>query len=314
MLRPAPYLLLALLLALAAPAWHAGGSTPPAASPGPVHTAAPTAQPAAGAADGHAPQPTAEHPHAAADAHAQKTNWIREQGQALVEYGPLAVFVAFVISGVGLHLSEDFILIPAGIFAYEHYVETGHWGWFLQVSLAAWLGIIAGDAGWIWICRHFGGRLLGWRTFRKLIGPRVLLEMKYEMDRRGAWALFIARFIPGLRTPMVTVAGLMQLSWWRILAVEAAGVMITVPLQIAIGVGVAKLGDQFESSAHKWMLYIGATLAVVLLMFVAHVLIQRWRSKKRSPRAPVRWLAGFSRITGIQRNRRTNTEAFGHSG
>jgi len=219
---------------------------------------------------------------------------LREWGTRLVKYGPVAIFVAFVISGIGLHLSEDFILVPAGIFAYEQYVQTGSWEWFIQASAAAWLGIVAGDAGWIWICRHFGGKLLGWKKFRRLIGPRTLLEFKYEMDRRGAWALLIARFIPGARTPMVTMSGLMQLPWWKILAVEAAGVLVTAPLQIGIGVGVAKIGSQFESAAHRWMLYVGATLAVVALMGAVHVLISRRRSKHRPPRAPMRWLAGFA--------------------
>jgi len=220
---------------------------------------------------------------------------MREWGARLVEYGPAAIFVAFVISGIGLHLSEDFILIPAGIFAYEQYVATGSWSWFVQASAAAWLGIIAGDAGWIWICRHFGGKLLGWKRFRRLIGPRTLLEFKYEMDRRGAVALLIARFIPGARTPMVTMSGLMQLSWWKILAVEAAGVLVTAPLQIGIGVGVAKIGSQFESAAHRWILYIGATLAVVALMGAVHVMIARRRSARRPPRAPMKWLSGFAK-------------------
>lgn len=226
---------------------------------------------------------------------ATETSTLREWGTRLVEYGPIAIFAAFVISGIGLHLSEDFILVPAGIFAYEQYVQTGSWSWFVQASFAAWLGIVVGDAGWIWICRHFGGKLLGWRTFRKLIGPRTLLEVKYEMDRRGAWALLIARFIPGARTPMVTMSGVMQLSWWKILAVEAAGVLVTAPLQMGIGVGVAKIGSQFESAAHRWILYIGATLAVVGLMAVAHVAISRRRGKHRPPRAPMQWLSGFAK-------------------
>ena len=219
---------------------------------------------------------------------------LREWGTRLVEYGPIAVFLAFVISGIGLHLSEDFILVPAGIFAYEQWAETGSWNWFYQAAFAAWLGIVIGDAGWIWICRHFGGKLLGWRAFRKLIGPRTLLEVKYEMDRRGAWALLIARFIPGARTPMVTMSGVMQLSWWKILAVEAVGVLVTAPLQMGIGVGVAHIGSQFESAAHRWILYIGATLAVVGLMAVAHIVISRRRGKHRAPRAPMQWLTGFA--------------------
>ena len=90
------------------------------------------------------------------------------------------------------------------------------------------------------------------------------------------------------------MSGVMQLSWLKILAVEAGGVLVTAPLQMAIGVGVAKIGSQFESAAHRWMLYIGATLAVVGLMFVAHVLIQRRRSAHRPPRASIAWLRGFA--------------------
>ncbi len=240
-------------------------------------------------------EPGAADAAAGAAAAAPEPSALREWGAKLVEYGPVAIFAAFVISGIGLHLSEDFILVPAGIFAYEQYVQTGSWSWFVQASLAAWLGIVVGDAGWIWICRHFGGKLLGWRAFRKLIGPRTLLEVKYEMDRRGAWALLVARFIPGARTPMVTMSGVMQLSWWKILAVEAAGVLVTAPLQMGIGVGVAKIGSQFESAAHRWILYIGATLAVVGLMAVVHVAISRRRGKHRPPRAPMQWLSGFAR-------------------
>ena len=62
-----------------------------------------------------------------AAAAAPEPGTLREWGSKLVEYGPIAIFVAFVISGIGLHLSEDFILVPAGIFAYEQYVQTGSW-------------------------------------------------------------------------------------------------------------------------------------------------------------------------------------------
>jgi len=47
---------------------------------------------------------------AAADAAAQaapaEPGFMREWGARLVEYGPAAIFVAFVISGIGLHLDQ----------------------------------------------------------------------------------------------------------------------------------------------------------------------------------------------------------------
>jgi membrane protein DedA with SNARE-associated domain len=140
------------------------------------------------------------------------------------------------------------------------------------------------------MCRHFGARLIGSRRVLKLIGPRTLLEVKWQMDKRGAIALLIARFIPGARTPMITVSGLMHLAWWKILLVEMVGVSITAPAQMLIGVGVAKLGRQFESDAHRWMLYIAATLAVAALMFGIHLVIAHRAKGKDKPRVSVKWL------------------------
>jgi membrane-associated protein len=233
----------------------------------------------------------------AADTPSEASGGLREAGQWLVQHGAMAIFVAFILCGIGLHLSEDFILIPAGIAV----VGAGgaaagevNWALFTEFAVAAWAGIVLGDVGWVWICRHFGTRLMGSRRVRRLIGPRTLCEVKHQMDVRGAWALLAARFIPGARTPMITVSGLMHLSWWKILLVEMGGVVLTAPAQMLIGVGVAKLGSQFESDAHRWMLYIGATLAVVVLMFVIHMVISRRAAKHRPPRVPVSWLHGFA--------------------
>lgn len=228
---------------------------------------------------------------------------LRDTGAWLAGHGALAIFVAFILCGIGLHLSEDFILIPAGILTVD--AATGHVSWplFFEYGLAAWAGIILGDIGWVWICRHFGARILASRWFLRLVGPRTLLEMKYEVDRRGAWALLAARFIPGARTPMITVCGLMHLSWWKVLAVEMSGVVITAPLQMLIGVGVAKLGRQFESDAHRWMLYIGATLAVVLVMFILHLVIARRAKHASKPRAKVTWLESLRGTPSMRRSR-----------
>ncbi len=229
---------------------------------------------------------------------------LREAGAWLAGHGALAIFVAFVLCGIGLHLSEDFILIPAGILTVDAATGNVSWPLFVEFGVAAWAGIIVGDVGWVWICRHFGARILAGRWFLRLVGPRTLLEMKYEVDRRGAWALLAARFIPGARTPMITVCGLMHLSWWKVLAVEMSGVVFTAPLQMLIGVGVAKLGRQFESDAHRWMLYIGATLAVVLGMFILHLIIARRAKHASKPRAKVSWLESLRGTPSMRRSPR----------
>jgi len=82
------------------------------------------------------------------------------------------------------------------------------------------------------------------------------------------------------------------------------GVVITAPLQMLIGVGVAKLGQQFESDAHRWMLYIGATLAVVLVMFILHLVIARRAKNANKPRATVTWLETLRGTPAMRRSPR----------
>ena len=59
-----------------------------------------------------APAEPAAAPDAGTDPSAPRMpKWIQE---GIERFGPIAIFAAFLVSGIGLHLSEDFILIPAG--------------------------------------------------------------------------------------------------------------------------------------------------------------------------------------------------------
>ena len=152
--------------------------------------------------------------------------WVEE---GIERYGATAIFAAFVVSGIGLHLSEDFILIPAG------WLAAQDWRLFGEFALAAYLGIVLGDAGWFWMCRTFGTRLIHTRLVKRMFHPRRLLEIKWQIDRRGAWVLLAARFIPGTRTPVISMCGVLHMAWWKLLLVEGLCVLVTAPMQMMIG-------------------------------------------------------------------------------
>ncbi|MFM1830672.1 MAG: hypothetical protein RLZZ558_1012 [Planctomycetota bacterium] len=217
----------------------------------------------------------------------QMPAWIED---AVERYGAVAIFASFVISGIGLHLSEDLILIPAG------WLAASDWWMFAEFALAAYLGIVLGDAGWFWICRHFGTRVMHTRWFKRLFHPRRLLELKWQIDARGAWVLLAARFIPGTRTPVITMCGLLHMHWWKLLLVEGTCVLVTAPLQMMIGwlafhaAARAGVTDIF----HQVMIAVAVTLAVVILLWMVHKWVDARRSRRRPPRASVRWLRVFA--------------------
>ena len=209
--------------------------------------------------------------------------WV-ERG--IEDYGAITLFGAFVVSGVGLHLSEDLILIPAGWLA-AHDLHT-----FLRFWLWAYLGIVVGDSLWFWMCGTFGTRFLHSKWFKRVLHPRRLLEVKHQIDERGALVLLAARFIPGTRTPVITMCGLLHMKWWKFLLVELSCTAVTVPLQMLIGVLGGRAAKQagVTDITHQLMIGIAFTLAFVLLMYFGHVWWSSRRSKLRAPRAPARWL------------------------
>jgi len=219
----------------------------------------------------------------AAEEDSKMPKWLVDD---IEKYGAVSLFGAFVISGIGLHLSEDLILIPAGwLAAHDMKMFVHFWIW-------AYLGIVVGDGLWFFMCSTFGTRFLHSKWFKRVLHPRRLLEVKHQIDERGSLVLLAARFIPGTRTPVITMCGLMHMAWWKFLLVELSCVIVTVPLQMLVGVMGARAARQagVTNITHQALVGLAFTLGFVLLMYFGHVWLAARKSKKRAPRAPARWL------------------------
>lgn len=219
----------------------------------------------------------------AAEEESKMPKWLVDD---IEKYGAVSLFGAFVISGIGLHLSEDLILIPVGwLAAHDMKMFVHFWIW-------AYLGIVVGDGLWFFMCSTFGTRFLHSKWFKRVLHPRRLLEVKHQIDARGSLVLIAARFIPGTRTPVITMCGLMHMAWWKFLLVELSCVIVTVPLQMLVGVMGARAARQagVTNITHQALVGLAFTLGFVLLMYFGHVWLAARKSKKRAPRAPARWL------------------------
>ncbi len=219
----------------------------------------------------------------AAEEESKMPKWLVDD---IEKYGAVSLFGAFVISGIGLHLSEDLILIPAGwLAAHDMKMFVHFWIW-------AYLGIVVGDGLWFFMCSTFGTRFLHSKWFKRVLHPRRLLEVKHQIDERGSLVLLAARFIPGTRTPVITMCGLMHMAWWKFLLVELSCVIVTVPLQMLVGVMGARAARQagVTNITHQALVGVAFTLGFVVLMYFVHLWFAARKSKKRAPRAPARWL------------------------
>ena len=148
--------------------------------------------------------------------------------QFIKEYGPWAMIALLLASGVGIPIGEEVVNIPAGIF-----VGRGDLA-ITSTYVAAYVGVLGGDYLWFSICRTLGKRVLHKRWFKKLAHPKKLLQVKHQFDQRGAGVLILARFIPGTRSPALTVAGILHMPWKKFTIIELIMCLVTTSLQVTI--------------------------------------------------------------------------------
>ena len=211
----------------------------------------------------------------------------------LGDYGWMAMIALLLASGFGIPIGEELVNVPAGIFVGRG--EMPMWSTFL----AAYIGVLGGDFLWFTICGKFGRRLLGVRWFRKMVHPRRLLQVKHQWDRRGAWVLLIARFIPGTRSPALTIAALMHMPWRKFIPVELACCAITTPLQVFLGILIGRelAGESLPTVVFTALGVVAGIVALTAL--VNWVVASRRRGKGPAPRARAAWLRNYR---GMQSN------------
>ena len=206
--------------------------------------------------------------------------------QFLGDFGWMAMIALLLASGFGIPIGEEVVNVPAGIFVGQG--EMAAWSTFL----AAYVGVLGGDFLWFSICRHFGKRLLHRKWFRRFVHPRRLLEAKHQFDRRGGGMLVIARFIPGTRSPALTIAALMHMSWRKFTIVEIICCAITTPIQVGAGI---LIGHGLAGSSLPKVLFFA--FAVIATIIATTALLHWWLSNRhrqngRAPRARAGWLRG----------------------
>ncbi len=212
--------------------------------------------------------------------------WLTEHGASLGAWAPWLVVGLLLLSGFGIPVSEDVVNLPAGIL-----VGQGSWP-LVPILIACYVGVIAGDLIWFFNLRTFGTPLLHRRWFKRFVHPKRLLQVKHQIDRRGAWVLVAARFMPGMRSPVLTAAALLHMPWRHFLLVEFTCCLITVPLQVGAGYLIGRqLGS--DNLANTLLLLVGVVVAVLAISAAVPVALQAWRRRHPLPRARAAWLRNY---------------------
>ena len=202
-------------------------------------------------------------------------DYLLQQITALADYAGLSIFVLLVAGGMGVPVSEDIIVLAAGVLAHREVVTPMWWAWLLCYG-----GVVISDWMVVYIGRHFGKAILHRRWFKRLIHPRRLLWARRQVHDHGAWVVAASRFIPGFRWPTLFISGTMHLKLWKFAIFDCVAAALSVTIQFM-------LGWLFSSSVGTLMEY-RYELSIGLAAFGLGVLVTyftyrfRTRAERRS--------------------------------
>jgi membrane-associated protein len=138
------------------------------------------------------------------------------------------------------------------------------------VTVCAGIGDSIGYA----IGRRFGPRLRETKLIRKY-GTDAWDKATGVLQRRGAWAVFFARFLPVVRTLTPAAAGTCGLPFRKFLPAVVAGTIWWSALHIGLGVALGEAARQVEQ-----VLSTGGAIVVGVLAAVLVFLLIRFKRQK----------------------------------
>ncbi|HEX7305814.1 DedA family protein [Lentzea sp.] len=133
---------------------------------------------------------------------------------------------------------------------------------FLVMWLVVTVCAVAGDSIGYFLGRRFGDRLRDSRMIRKM-GQQHWDNAGELLRRRGAWAVFVARFMPVVRTLVPASAGASKLEYRRFLPASIAGAACWSALHIGIGSAAGASAKYVESVFNGAMWVVLGVAAVV---------------------------------------------------
>lgn len=173
------------------------------------------------------------------------------------EYGYLAVFAMLLICGFGVPVPEDVTLVTGGVIAGLGYADPHT---MVVVGLA---GVLIGDGMVFTLGRFQGERVMRAPGFRRVLTAERFASAQGAFAKYGRWVMFVARFLPGLRTPVFFGAGMSRrVSFFTWLLMDGLAALISVPIWVYLGYFGARNWDWMWQMVHNFQYGIFGLLGV----------------------------------------------------
>ncbi|NJL24367.1 MAG: DedA family protein [Calothrix sp. SM1_5_4] len=186
-----------------------------------------------------------------------------------------AILGLLLVCGMGVPLPEDITLVAAGILAALGSIS-------LPGALAAgFFGVLAGDAVLYTIGRVYGRKAFQLPIIRTIMTPRRIALAERKIVRNSHFICFTARFLPGLRSPIFLMSGIMGVRPIVFYGLDGFAALISVPLWVFVGHWV---GENLETAFKVIERVQLSFLAVIIVLIAVYIGARRWRKGRRAQR------------------------------
>lgn len=173
-----------------------------------------------------------------------------------LHYWPLAAFIALILAGLNIPVSEDAIIVASAAICYENPKLL------IPTVLFVYAGIIASDIisyFWGYFCSK-GLRSL--KAVNRILKSNKRILILNRLEKHGFLTFITIRFIPfGVRNALFLSSGFFHLKFWKFIIFDAIAAVISSQSLFWI---VYFLGDNSD----LWVRIIAGVLLVFLICFV----------------------------------------------
>lgn len=194
--------------------------------------------------------------------------------------GPVMVWVivlGFVFTEcafiIGLFLPGDSLLFAAGVVLAEHDGALHAWALSIVAVIVAVIGNMVG-----YYIGHKAGHTIIARRGGRVLNLENLAKARDFLDRRGFWAIVLARWIPWIRTFAPLIAGAAKMHSRKFLVATSIGGLAWVPTLVLVGYYGAGLLVQLP-----WLKAVALWGSITFFVLGTAYGIWRYRQEMRKP-------------------------------
>jgi membrane protein DedA with SNARE-associated domain len=184
-------------------------------------------------------------------------------------YSYAVILAVLLACGFGLPLPEDITLVTAGILAAREIID-------FKIAVAVCLfGVLLGDGIIFVLGSRYGTKLRGSKFFSMILPERRDAAVKAIIQKYGDKVIFMARFMPGLRTPLFFATGSYHVPFWKFFLLDGLAALISVPLWVYVGYLFGANLEELEVVIKRAQVGIYISLVALVALFITGYFVKK---------------------------------------